>query len=431
MTGVTIALGVFAAYALVAGKLDRWSVSAPIVLVSSGIVLGEGGLKVLHITAGADSVRFLAELTLALLLFADASTIRVREAGGDVRLPGRLLGVGLPLTIALGTVVAFVVLPVSWAEAALMASMLAPTDAALGLAVVTNPAVPARIRRALNIESGLNDGIATPLVVFFLGVVSAEAAHQHWIFGALREISVAAAFGVGLGAGAGWLAARARRSGWTTPLSDALVVVSVALIAYEGAVAMHANGFVSAFVAGIFFGSTAGKAFHTATEFTEDIGLFASFAVWVIFGAVFAGPVLRNGVHARPVLYAVLSLTVIRMVPVAAALTGLRLRRDTVAFVGWFGPRGLASVVFTLLVYEGLHAGPQAHAVAEVATWTILLSVFAHGISAGPLAGAYGRNIATAAAGIPELEDAAQPRLRRRTLHERPHRHQPVADGTA
>ena len=124
MTGVTIALGVFAAYALVAGKLDRWSVSAPIVLVSSGIVLGEAALEVLHITAGAESVRTLAELTLALLLFADASTIRVREAGGDVRLPGRLLGVGLPLTIALGAVLAFVVLPVSWAEAGLMASLL-------------------------------------------------------------------------------------------------------------------------------------------------------------------------------------------------------------------------------------------------------------------------------------------------------------------
>jgi sodium/hydrogen antiporter len=421
---VTIALGVFAAYALVAGRLDRWSVSAPIVLVSSGIVLGEGGLKVLHITAAAESVRLLAELTLALLLFADASTIRVREAGGDVRLPGRLLGVGLPLTIALGTVLAYLVLPVSWAEAALMASLLAPTDAALGLAVVTNPAVPARIRRALNIESGLNDGIATPLVVFFLGVVSAEAAHQHWVFGALKEISIAAAFGVGLGAASGWLAARAREAGWTTPLSDALVVLSVALIAYEGAVAMDANGFVSAFVAGILFGSTAGKTFHTATEFTEDIGLFGSFAVWVIFGALFAGPVLRDGVHARPVLYAVLSLTVIRMVPVAMALLGLRLRRDTVGFIGWFGPRGLASVVFTLLVYEGLHGGTQAHAVAEVATWTIVLSVFAHGLSAGPLAAAYGRSIGRAPAGTPELDDAAQPRVRRRSLHERP-RHRP------
>ena len=429
MTGVTIALGVFALYALVAGRLDRWSVSAPIVLLSSGIVLGEGGLKVMHITAGAESVRVVAELTLALLLFTDASTIRVREAGGDVKLPGRLLGIGLPLTIALGTLIARLILPVSWAEAALIASILAPTDAALGLPVVTNTAVPARIRRALNIESGLNDGIATPVVVFFLAVVSAEAAHQRWILGGVREIVVAVAFGVALGAGSGWLAARARRAGWTTPLSEALVVLSVALIAYEGAVAMQANGFVSAFVAGIAFGAAAGAAFHGATEFTEEIGLFASFAVWVICGAVLVGPVLRQGVHLRAVVYAVLSLTVIRIAPVAVAVVGMRLRPVTVAFLGWFGPRGLASVVFTLLAYEGLHGGPQATAIAEVAAWTILLSVFAHGLSAGPLAARYGRSIAAAPAGAPELEDAAQPPIRRRSLHERPRSRQQVHQG--
>ena len=141
----------------------------------------------------------MAEITLALLLFADASTIRLRDAEGDALLPGRLLGVGLPLTIALGTVVARVVLPVNWAVAGLIGSILAPTDVALGLAVVTNPAVPARVRRALNIESGLNDGIATPFVIFFLTVAVAEEVHQHWVAGTLRDVLLAVVFGAALG----------------------------------------------------------------------------------------------------------------------------------------------------------------------------------------------------------------------------------------
>jgi len=419
MTGIGVALGVFVVYALVAGQLDRWSISAPIVLVAAGIVLGESAMGVLHVSAGAESVKVIAELTLALLLFADASTIRVRLAGGDASLPGRLLGIGLPLTIALGAVVAHSVLHVSWAEAALIASILAPTDAALGLAVVTNPAVPAKIRRALSIESGLNDGIATPFVVFFLGVVVAEAAQQHWVLGGIKQIALAVAFGVALGALAGVCAARARHAGWTTPLSEALVVLSVALLSYEGAVAIHGNGFVSAFVAGMVFGTAARQELHVATEMTEDIGLFASFAVWLIFGAVFAGPVLSNGIHLRPVLFAVLSLTVVRMVPVALSLIGTRLRADTVAFMGWFGPRGLASVVFTLLAFDELHGTSQASGLVEVATWTILLSVLAHGLTSGPLAALYARRLAGGPPDSPELEEAPEAPARRRSLHDR------------
>jgi sodium/hydrogen antiporter len=345
-----------------------------------------------------------------------------------VSLPVRLLGVGLLLTIALGTVVAHAVLSASWAESALIASVLAPTDAALGLAVVTNTAVPGRIRRALNIESGLNDGIATPFVVFFLAVVVAEASHQHWVLGGLKEIAVAVVFGAALGAVAGSLAVRAQRAGWTTHLSETLVVLSVALLAYEGAVAMHANGFVSAFIAGVVFGSASQRSLHQATELTEDLGLFASFAVWLVFGAVFVGPVLRHGLHARPILYAGLSLTLVRMVPVAVALIGTHLRRDTVAFVGWFGPRGLASVVFTLLVFEDLHGGAQASAFVEVATWTILLSVIAHGLSSGPLAGWYARRLETAVPGSPEFDETPELRARRRSLHD-PSRHVAPAPG--
>ena len=418
MEGLGIALAAVALYALVAGKLDRFSITAPVVLLVTGAVLGEGALDVFHVTAGAESVKVVAELTLAILLFVDASTIRLRDAEGDVGIPGRLLGVGLPLTIAFGTLVAKLVLPVTWAEAALIASILAPTDAALGLAVVTNPAVPAPVRRALNIESGLNDGIATPFVVFFLAVVVAEDEHRHWVIGGLKEIALASVFGIALGVVAGAAAAWGRRAGWTTHLSEALVVLSVSLLAFVGAVAIGANGFVSAFVAGAAFGAGGRHEFGRATELTEDVGLFASFGVWLIFGAVFVGPVLGQGIDGRAFVYGVLCLTVVRMLPVALALVGSRLRRDTVAFIGWFGPRGLASVVFTLLAYEQINGVGPTGGLVEVTTWTILLSVLAHGLSSGPLAARYARRLARAPAGTPELAASTEARTRRRSLHD-------------
>ena len=433
---MAIALAIVAAYFLVAGQLDRRSITAPIVLVAVGAILGEAVLNVWHVSAGAELVKVVAELTLALLLFVDASTIRLQDAGGDVRFPGRLLGLGLPLTIGLGTLVARLVLSVPWAEAALIGSMLAPTDTALGLAVVTNERVPARVRRALNIESGLNDGIVTPFVVFFLAVVAAEAEHQHWILGGIKQIALAVAVGAAIGCGAGLLTARARQAGWTTPLSEALGVLSLALLSYEGSVAIHGNGFVSAFVAGACFGAVTRRRrvhradelhevdeLHQSTELTEDVGLYGSFAVWLTFGAVFAGPVLRSGLHWRPMLYAALSLTIIRMVPVVVALLGMHLRFDTVAFVGWFGPRGLASVVFTLLVFEDLNGAGPAAAIVEVATWTILFSVIAHGLSSGPLAAWYAKRISGCEASIPELQETPEIIVRTRSLRGRAWRH--------
>lgn len=427
MTGGAIALGALLLYAVVAGRLERWSITAPMVLVTVGAVLGESALGAVHITTSAESIKVLAELTLAVLLFVDASAIGLRDAEGDAALPGRLLGIGLPLTIALGTVVAHLVFPISWADAAVIGSLLAPTDAALGLAVVTNPAVPARIRRALTIESGLNDGIATPFVVFFLAVAAAEADHQKWVFVSVKELALAVVFGIVLGAVVGALAPRARRSKWTTPVSDSLVVLVTALLAYEGAVAVGANGFVSAFVAGAVFGTVSHQALAPATELSEDLGLYASFLVWMVFGAVFVGPTLSAGFSGRAVLYAVLSLTVVRMVPVALSLLGVGFRRDTVAFMGWFGPRGLASVVFTLIVYEDLHGSAEAVALGRIATWTVLLSVLTHGLSSGPLARRYGARLSRAPAGLPELEDVPDRRTRRRTLNDRPDGRRPAA----
>ena len=418
MSGATALVAVFVAYGLIASRLDRWLITAPIFFVATGLVLGPSGVGVLP-GLESETTLLITELTLGVLLFADAATVRLREVEGDSRLPIRLLLVGLPLTIALGTVAARLLFPeAGWAAAALIASILAPTDAALGLAVVTNPAVPARIRRALNVESGLNDGIATPFVTLFLTLVIAEEGlgSGHWVAEATKEIGLALVAAVAVGVLGGRLVVVARRLGWTSSSSEQLVVLAFSLLAYVGAIAMGGNGFVAAFVGGLLFGASTSAQMHEPVEFTETVGLFASFFVWTVFGAIFVGPVVTGDIEPVAILYAVISLTVVRMLPVAAALAGTGLRRDTVAFMGWFGPRGLASVVFTLIAFEDLHgAGPVADAIVEVATWTILLSVVAHGLSAGPFASAYGHRLHEAG-DIPELAEAPEPRIRRRSV---------------
>ena len=417
MGGWTCIALVLAVYTVAARRLDRLSITAPIVMVAVGTVLGAGYLDVLPANVTTEAVKLVTELTLALILFADASTVQLRQAEGDVGVPLRLLGIGLPLTIGLGALGAYLVLPsMSWAEAALVGAILAPTDAALGVAVVTNEAVPLRIRRALNIESGLNDGIATPFVTVFLAIVVAGAAEQHWGANAVAELARGAAFGIGIGLVGGLVVRRANSAKWTTPLSNQLVVLSLAFLAYGAAVEYSGNGFVAAFVAGLVFGAATRGQLHEATEFTDTLGLFSSFVVWVIFGAAFVGPVLRNGVHLRPVLYALVSLTIVRMAPVAIALLGKGFRPTTIAFIGWFGPRGLASVVFTLVAYDELSGRAIAPQLVEVTTWTILLSVVAHGLSSGPLAARYGRSLTGAPPDTPEMAPVEPARVRRRTL---------------
>jgi sodium/hydrogen antiporter len=350
MGGLTALAVVVVAYTLVASRLDRWWITGPMVFVAAGVILGPGGLDVLPLSLTDETVLTITELTLALLLFSDASTVRLRDVEGDVGLPQRLLFVGLPLTVTVGALLAFLLFPgVGWAAAALIATILAPTDAALGLAVVTNKAVPVRIRRALNVESGLNDGIATPLITLFIAVVAAEEGlgETAWGLEALTQIGLAIVAAVVVGYVGGKLLAFANDRGWTSGVSEQIAILGLALLAYQGAVTIGGNGFIAAFAGGILFGAATRRRLAEPVQFTETLGLAGSFVVWSLFGALFVGELLTQDLAARPVVYAILSLTVIRMVPVAIALTGTHLRRTTVAFMGWFGPRGLASVVFT------------------------------------------------------------------------------------
>ena len=413
-------LGVIAMlYAAVASQLDRLSVGAPLVFLVVGAALGPGFIGVLPVPLHSEPLKVLTELTLALLLFADASTVGLSQLRADAGLPARLLVIGLPLTIVLGTVLARLIdTSLGWASAALIATILAPTDAALSLPVVTNLRVPVRVRRALNVESGLNDGIATPIVGVLLVVIIAEDMHgPGWPIAATKSIGYALLVAIGVGVVGGRVAARAKARGWSTPVSEQLFIVVAAPLAYIAAVSIGGNGFVAAFVAGMLFGSVTAHRLVAATEYTETTGLLLSFAIWALFGAALVGPVLRSGWHGAPIVYAALSLTLVRMAPVALALLGTRLRSITVLFIAWFGPRGLASVVFLIIAIDDLHIIGIDDVLVETVVWTILLSVVLHGLTSRPVAALYATRIGQLQPRPSELDPVSEPYLRRRNLN--------------
>jgi sodium/hydrogen antiporter len=418
MSGLTVFAIVVVCYAFVAAKLDRWWITGPMVFVGAGAVLGPGVLNILPVSQSSETVLTLTELTLAVLLFSDASTVRLRDVEGDASLPTRLLFIGLPLTIVAGALVAHLLWPdVGWAMAALVATILAPTDAALGLAVVTNRAVPVRIRRALNVESGFNDGIATPFVTLFIAVVASEEGigARSWGLDALKEIGLALVAAGVVGYAGGRLLAFVRERGWTSGVSEQIAILALALLAYEGSVEIGGNGFVAAFAGGILFGAVTRDRLDAPGRFTETLGLAASFVVWAIFGALFVGELFMHAFSAEAVFYAIVSLTAIRMLPVAIAMIGTRMRPRTVAFMGWFGPRGLASVVFTLVALKEFEHSGNGELLVEAATWTILMSVVLHGLTAAPLAARYGAAVARAG-DVPEKEPAGEPLIRLHVL---------------
>jgi sodium/hydrogen antiporter len=415
--GLAVFAILLAVYGGIGILLGRWSITMPMVFVIIGVLVGPYGLGLLPIKPGDETVRTLTELTLALLLFGDASTIDFGRLRHDAHLPLRLLSIGLPLTIALGAVVAWLLFPAQGVGFALLvAAILAPTDAALGLPIFTNPNVPVRIRRALNVESGLNDGLATPFVTLFIALAVAEEGAtpvNGWLMSALTQLVVALLVGIVVGVVGGKLLDIAHRRQWTTGAPLQFAVLALALTAYLGSGALGGNGFVAAFVAGIAFGAITRARLAEGAEYTETTGTLLSLLVWTIFGAVFIVPAALAVFDWRVVGYAILSLTLIRMLPVALSVLRLRFRRDTVGLMGWFGPRGLASVIFGLLAFDSLiAASKEADLLASVVAWTILLSVVAHGLSAQPLAAWYARGLKSAPADAPELIDVPEIQVR-------------------
>jgi NhaP-type Na+/H+ or K+/H+ antiporter len=329
----------------------------------------------------------------------------------------RLLGIGLPLTIGLGVLLALALFNgMSIWLALLVGAALAPTDAALGAAIMVNPAIPARIRRLLNVESGLNDGIATPVVL--IAVAGAGTSAGVGPGEAVAELVLGVLIGAAVGGAGGFLVKVARSHHWAEGGFVGSAVLALAVCAYACALALHGNGFIAAFVGGLAFGAIGGRRSEGLVPFVEETGALLSLLVWLAFGIIAVVPAL-TGLTWQTVLYAVGSLTVIRMAPVAVALAGSRLGGAAVALVGWFGPRGLASVVFALLALEDLGQHVAGPAVSVIA-FTVLLSVVVHGVTADPLARRYGQRHAPAQGGaagataIPDLPDLPERRLIRR-----------------
>jgi NhaP-type Na+/H+ or K+/H+ antiporter len=411
-SGLALVALLVAAYALIAARLERLSISSAFAFVVIGIVLSEDFFGILVLNPEAESVKLVAEITLALVLFGDASSVDFQGLRRDAGPVIRLLVPGLLLTIVFGTVLALGLFPgITLGLALLIGAALAPTDAALGQPVITDQRVPARIRRILNVESGLNDGIATPFVYLALGLATAEATgSEGWISDALLEGTIGAAAGIVVGAVGGWLLLAADRRELASPSSRQLAVLALSIGSYLVALALGGNGFIAAFVGGLAFGVTTRQRAEDAVAFTETQGSLLAIIVWTIFGITVGGSLIAGGLDLPAIAYAVLSLTVVRMVPVALALLGCRFQPATVAFIGWFGPRGLASIVFLIIALEGLHsAGQETDVLVATIGWTVLLSVVLHGLTAVPLARRYGARIASTEGDIPERDhsDAA------------------------
>jgi len=380
-------------YGLVSGRLERTPLTGPIVFVSAGILLGPEVLGLVEVELESGALRAVAEGTLVLLLFTDAVRIDSRRLRAQAGLPLRLLGIALPLGVALGAIAgASILTGLSWVEAALLAAVLVPTDAALGQAVVTNPRVPSRIRQAINVESGLNDGLALPLVTVLLAIAGTSmqlTGPESWAAFALEQIIWGVAGGAVVGVLGGMLLDRAAGAGWVDGVFRQLSTLSVGVGAFAGTELLGGNGFVAAFVAGLGFGAVARSHCDGAYDFAEDEGHLLAMVTFLFFGAAMAGPRL-DMLDWRVGAYVVASLTVVRLVAVAVALIGSRLRLPSIVFIGWFGPRGIASILFVLLVLEEA-AMPASELLLVVVTWTVLASVLLHGATAWWASERYGR----------------------------------------
>ena len=383
-------------FGLISARLSRTVLTAPILFVVFGLLLGPLGADVVQIDFTGIALKSIAEFTLVLVLYTDAARINVKTLWRYHSLPTRMLVVGLPLTILAGTIAGMVVFPgLPIFEATLLAAILAPTDAALGQAVVTNGDVPVRIRQTLNAESGLNDGIALPVVLLFASfVLATEGPVQDasgWIEFGLLQITLGPLAGLVMGYVGGHLIDKASAAGWMTPAFQGLSTLAIALAAFSLAELVEGNGFLAAFVAGLTVGNVHRGVCDYLFDFAESEGQLLTVLTFFLFGAVIV-PEVIDQFTPMTLLYAVLSLTVVRMVPVAISLIGSRLQLPTWIFLGWFGPRGLASILFALLVLGERQSQLASELMATVAA-TVLLSVLLHGITAAPAARWYGRAV--------------------------------------
>ena len=387
-------LAAFVAYSLFSKSIGRGVLTLPILFTACGLLLSEplkaaGSPETIH-----EGKRLLAEVTLILVLFADASHVRFKRLSQNWKIPARMLLIGMPLTIALGTAVAYGLFPEGGLAVALLtAAVLTPTDAALGQAVVTSPEVPPHLSQTINVESGLNDGLALPFVLLGAIVASSavpgEAHTEGLALEALREVVLGPLAGIAVGWAAAKLLDWAQSRDMINEPAAGVVFLCTAFMAYLMAVTIGGNGFIAAFVGGMAFGNTYRHDIHFIEEFMEGAGQILTMLAFLVFGAVLLPDGLAHAVPATVVL-ALVFLSVVRMGPIYVSLAGSGLAPREKLFLGWFGPRGLASLLFTLIMMDEFDFPGEEELLACVSL-TVGLSILLHGLSAHPLAARIGR----------------------------------------
>ncbi|MDF9304303.1 sodium:proton antiporter [Tritonibacter mobilis] len=385
---ILLVLLAFALYSLFSKRIDRSVLTLPILFTGLGFLLSKPLSEVIPAGLIHEGKAGLAEVTLILVLFSDASHVRLRSLARGWQYPTRMLVIGLPLTIASGTAVAFWLNPSSGLAVALLtAAVLTPTDAALGQAVVNSPDVPDRLAQTINVESGLNDGLVLPFVLTGAILASGFAGEAH-TGGLVLEALIEVILGPLAGIAVGWVAARAMDWAQNRDLmqeaAGAVVFLVTAFAAYLFAVLIHGNGFIAAFVAGMVFGNSYRHNIHFISEFMEGAGQLLTMAAFLVFGAFLLPDGLAHAGVSTLVL-ALLFLTVVRMGPILLSLIGSGLPTREKLFLGWFGPRGLASILFTLLMMDQFDI-PNEEELLACVSLTVGLSILLHGITSTPLA---------------------------------------------
>ena len=384
--------GVFFVFALISNRIAGSPITPPMIFTAAGLIASETVLRHLSVSFSDAVIHTIAELTLILVLAADASTISLKTLMKYRTLPVRMLGICLPLIILTGTLIGYLIYPEKgWLYLALLASILAPTDAALGASVLSNKDVPVRVRQSLNVESGLNDGIALPAVLFFACFFNLhhQSGETNWIAFLVLQLSLGplVGFAVGYIGGTG-LGYSAKRS-WITTSMQGVGALALAVLSFALSELIGGNGFIAAFVCGLTYGNLRVGLSNFLQEFTETESQMLTYLTFFIFGLAILPHALAHA-NWLTLVYALASLTIVRMLPVLLATIGSGLRLPTIAFLGWFGPRGLASLLFALLVLEDLQID-QATELQTIVAVTVLLSILLHGASAGVLSRTYAR----------------------------------------
>ena len=395
LTGILIVAAVVLVYATCAQRLSTTIVTGPMIFLMLGWVLAELGF--FHLASAESALHILAEVTLVIVLFSDASTIDVQALCRRHKWPLRTLMLGLPLSMLIGTMLGVVLLP-DWPlwEVALIAAILAPTDAALGQAVVTNTAVPKRVRRALSVESGVNDGLTLPAVLLFGGLAIGDlygAQDQNWFLFTAQQISL----GIGVGAALGWFGGKfiaySRARDISAPQLEGIAMFALAGLCYVLADILGGNGFLAAFAGGSAFSASQGKHDHPLTTFMEGEGTLLTLGTFLLVGLVLVPTAVDMVTWPIAGLVAA-SLFIVRPVAIWLSLIGSDASTPVRLFIGWFGPRGLATVLFALLIVSQIEGLPHRDEIIAIATLTALISALLHGATAAPAARRFGPKMA-------------------------------------